>query len=134
MQPHSEWDDLDFELMDALDVLEREMNDSTGLPRWLTGTGSPDVDFVVDTGVDYGQAALDKWDEQQSEKKKKPHGQFRFLVPQALVEGVPIEGWQARERSLLYAASQLEQQPDLTEGLDIDRKRPPGGYSAADYG
>jgi hypothetical protein len=126
---------VDFELFDALDMLEREISQTNGLPRWLTGTASPDVDFMVETAYDGAEAALDAWDEQHQGKKKVP-GTHRFAVPHALGDE-PIEGGLARQRMLLYALAQeagKTDDDDPSAGLDIDRRRPAEGWNTADYG
>jgi hypothetical protein len=134
VQPYSKWDELDFELMDALDLAEREINDQTGLPRWLTGTGSPEVDFLVETQEDGAQRALDEYDESAAGKDRK-HGVNRYVVPESIT-GVPIEGGVARARFLAYAAGQMPEldETPLVDELGIETKKPVGGWNAAEYG
>lgn len=133
VQPHSSWDDLDFDLFEAFDYLERDTSGSNGLPRWLTQSGSPDVAFQVETVEDAADVALDKWDEAHQGKKRKP-GTVRFVVPRAVGEGA-IEGGVAREAMLLERARQLQdaEAPD-DDDVPVERKRPPGGYDVAAYG
>lgn len=132
MQPHSDWDDLDFELFEAFDLLERETSQAHGLPRWLSTTADSSVGFEVDTYTDWADAALDEWDEKHQGKKRKP-GVTRFAIPKSLT-GEDIEGGLARER-LLQAQADLEEADLVDEyGLDIDRKARGGEYDPADYG
>lgn len=136
MQPHSRWDDLDFDLVSALDMLERDRNPNTGLPWWLTRTGHPAVQFRVDTMEDGAQRALDEYDEKDTGKKRKP-GITRFAVPVG-IDDFAVEGGLAREAMLRFAAEQAdpdaEHEDDDLRALGIETKRPTGGYNAAEYG
>lgn len=140
MQPHSKWDDLDFDLFSALDQFDRDLNPTTGLFWWQTRTGYPGIGIEIETVDDDGEAALERYDEQQRKKDgKKPLGQHRFAVAHALVEGEEIEGGLARERMIRYAAEQRT--PGSTEneaaellalGIEVGAKG--GSYDATQYG
>lgn len=120
-------------LLDALDLLEREVSSQTGLPRWLTATGDPTVTFEIDTMEDAAEATLEEWDEKNGGKKKR-RGTTRWAVPVSVTDE-PLEGGLARERLLQRAdAAVFDEQDDPSAGLDIDRKMPKGGWNPADYG
>lgn len=120
-------------LLDALDLLEREVSSTTGLPRWMTTTGDPSVTFDVDTMEDAAEATLEEWDEKNSGKKKR-RGTTRWAVPVS-VTGEPLEGGLARERLLLRADLDVfDEDDDPSAGLDIDRRMPKNGWDASQYG
>lgn len=132
VQPHSKWDDLDFDLVSALDQLDRDTSEVTGLPWWMTRTGHPELIFQVDTVEDGAERALDQYDEKQ---KKKP-GVRRFVVPVG-VGDFEVEGGLARERMLRFAAAQADEtaaEDDELAALGVETARPPGGWNAAEYG
>lgn len=138
VQPHSKWDDLDFDLVNALDRLERDVNPTTGLMWWQTRTGYPGIGFEVEVVDDDAEAALERYDEQQRDKKKARAGSHRFAVARALVDGEEIEGGLARERMIEYARQQAEGTPDestadlIALGVDVTARG--GSYDAAEYG
>lgn len=134
MQPRSKWDDLDFDLLSALDRLERDTNERTGLPWWQTRTGHPEVGIVIETTDDAAEAELDRYDEKQAGKKKRP-GEQRFAAVTALGDW-PIDGGLARERLLAYAAAQAEGQAedDDAAALGVETRARGGEYDAALYG
>lgn len=138
MQPHSKWDDLDFDLVNALDRLERDVSPATGLPWWLTRTGHPAVGFEVEVVEDAAEAALEKYDEQQRDKKKQRGGAHRFVVARSIEDGFSIEGGLAREAMLDYAneQSRADGEGDAAElaalGIEVNAKG--GSYDASLYG
>jgi hypothetical protein len=92
------------------------------------------VEFAVETTEDAAEAALDRYDEKERDKKgKKKHGVHRYAAPRAIGE-FEIEGGLAREAMLRYAAKQNEVEPDDELGDLIERKRPEEGYDASQYG
>lgn len=132
MQPYSKWDDLDYDLLSALDRLERDTSERTGLPWWKTRTGHPQVEIAVETVDDAAESALDKWDEDHAGKKKRK-GQHRYAVVRGI--GMEVEGGLAREAMLLYASEQNDEEADdELRSLGIETRMPEGGYDAAAYG
>lgn len=86
----------------------------------------------MDTIEDAAEMALDRYDERQAKKKKKP-GVHRYATARGL-DGFEIEGGLAREAMLRYAGGQNpDDEPEDELGDLIERRRPEGGYNPADY-
>lgn len=138
-QPYSKWDKFDFLLLEAFDVMESETSKSTGLPVWLTRSGDPMIDFLVEDGEDFADAAIQKYDKAQKGPKgdkEPPPGSFRYAIPQTLDGSAVPEGGLARERMLKATGERMAIGRGALPGSDlqIQRQRPAGGYDTSQYG
>jgi hypothetical protein len=82
-QPSSEWTDLDFMLIEAMQILEDETCGQCGNPIWICRSESASsVGFKIKVATCFAQAELDRWNEKEDKKKnKKRHGQYPYVTP-----------------------------------------------------
>lgn len=138
-QPHSRWSAIDFVLLEALQILQDETSQTTGLPTWLTRADDGTVEFDVREGLDRADAALAEYDKAAKGPKgdkSPPPGAIRYIVP-ITVDGRPVpEGGLERERLLIAAMKSAKSATSVLPGSDlqIERKRPTGGYDTSQYG
>lgn len=82
-QPTDPWTELDFLLVEAIQILEDETCPECGNPIWVCRNESAaNVGFKVKVATCYAKAELDKWTEKESKKKEtaKKHGQYPYTV------------------------------------------------------
>lgn len=134
MQPHSDWERIDFALYEAHAIWKAETSTTTGYPLWLTRSLDPAVGWQVQEATDFADAALDEWDKAHPDHEP---GAGRHVVP-VVPPGYEdlLAGGLAREHHFRINFELQSGAPpdDESAGLDIDRKRPPGGWNPADYG
>lgn len=101
-QPDSEWDELDYILIEAYQVYEDETSQTTGQPLWLSRSGDPGLQFVIEEYIDAAQEAIDVYDEEHAKDEKKIKGLQRYVRPmyQGSSDDVPTGGL---ERERLFA-------------------------------
>ncbi len=83
-QPGDDWTDLDFMLIEAMQILEDETCKECGSPIWICRNESASsVGFKVKVATCFAKAELDRWNELQDKKKssKKRHGEYPYVVP-----------------------------------------------------
>lgn len=133
VQPHSKWSQMDKTLVVAFQIFTDEIDQNSGMPMWLTRSMDPAIGFTVETRTDLAAQATEAWDEKH--RKDKRHGVKRFAVPvDVLTEQPLVYGGLTREQFRL-SASQVERDAESGEIEDlIERRRPVGGYNAAEYG
>lgn len=94
----------------------------------------------MEEGIDLADAAIQEFDKAQKGPKgdrEPPAGSFRYVVPKALDGETPVpEGGLARERLLTEAHERRQVGGGTLPGssLDVQRKRPAGGYDTSQYG
>lgn len=138
MQPHSDWEELDFLMFEAYEIALTETSGDHGLPLWLARSNDPTIGFEIETAKDPASAMLQDWDEKQSKKDVQEKGVSRFVVPMDLATGKPlVYGGLDRERWLKEMGSnerpEDERFDDEGEEMYIDRIRPIGGYDLSQY-
>lgn len=135
--PLGKWSELDLLLLEAYQSHEEEQDQKTGLPIWVTRDDG--LMFNIEEGINYAEAALadfDKAAKGPKGDKEPPAGLFRYVAPTS-DDGSPVpEGGIAREEALRRISQQMTAERGLLPGstLDIERKKPAGGYDASDYG
>jgi hypothetical protein len=83
-QPSHDWSDLDFMLLEAMQILEDETCKECGSPIWICRNESAaHVGFKVKIATCFAKAELDRWNEREEKKKtgKKRHGEYPYVVP-----------------------------------------------------
>lgn len=88
-QPNTKWDDFDFLLIEAYQMLEEETCSECGNPIWICRNGNAaNVGFKIKTTKCYAKAELDKWNEKQEKKKAKlGYGEMPYIVPYTYDDG-----------------------------------------------
>jgi hypothetical protein len=89
-QPNDPWTDIDFLLVEAMQILEDETCDRCGNPIWVCRNEDADnVGFKIKTAKCFGDAELDKWREQEEKKKnkKKKYGEYPYVVAYTYDDG-----------------------------------------------
>lgn len=97
VQPNRDWEDLDFKLMEAYQVLEDETCPKCGQPVWLCRSTSNDFVWSTAKTVCYATRALeekqesrkDAKDKKASREEKAKWGLIEYAFPRAL-EGKSI--------------------------------------------
>ena len=82
-QPKEDWTELDFMLLEAMEILEEETCGQCGNPIWICRNESAaNVGFKIKTATCFAQAELDRWNEREEKKKSKQkrHGQYPYVV------------------------------------------------------
>ena len=82
-QPTEPWTELDFLLVEAMQILEDETCPQCGNPIWICRNEfASSVGFKVKIATCYAQAELDKWNDKESKKKEAPKrfGQNPYTV------------------------------------------------------
>lgn len=82
-QPSEPWNEFDFLLLEAYQILQDETCDHCGNPIWICrNEEASNVGFKVKTAKCFAKAELDKWQEQEEKKKskKKSHGEYPYVV------------------------------------------------------
>lgn len=102
----------------------------------MTRSLDPNLIPVVIEREDIADRALAQHDEKHKDDKIKLS---RYVIFEMADEGVPVpEGGLAREKWLKEMADIESGNVDEVDidgsGLDIQRRRPPGGYNDAEYG
>jgi hypothetical protein len=83
-QPNDPWTDIDFLLVEAMQILEDETCGQCGNPIWICrNEGAANVGFKVKTATCFADAELEKWREKEDKKKskKKTYGAYPYTVP-----------------------------------------------------
>jgi hypothetical protein len=120
-QPYSKWNRLDRLLLEAYQLLEDETSTSSGLPIWLTRSLDPNIQFIVESGIDNADAAIADWDKKHGGDKSKP-GQYRFAVP-VDANGNRIEyGGLTRHSFREAAASLVSEEREGRDIIELDGK------------
>jgi len=76
--------ELDFLLVEAMQILEEETCPDCGSPIWICRNDfAGNIGFKVKTTVCYARAELEKWQELEEKKKtsKKKYGQSPYTIP-----------------------------------------------------
>lgn len=82
-QPSDPWTDLDFMLVEAMQILEEETCRECGNPIWICrNENAANIGFKIKMATCYAKAEMDKWHEREDAKKNKPkrHGQYPYVV------------------------------------------------------
>ena len=82
-QPSDPWTELDFLLVESMEILEQETCNSCGNPIWVCRNDfASHVGFKVKIATCYAMAELDKWQEAEDKKQTKPkrYGQYPYIV------------------------------------------------------
>jgi hypothetical protein len=82
-QPTEPWTDLDFLLVEAMQILEEETCNECGNPIWICrNEAAANVGFKIKTAVCFAKAEMDKWQEKESKKKDnaKNYGKYPYTV------------------------------------------------------
>jgi hypothetical protein len=88
-QPTDPWNDFDFMLVEAMQILEDETCSECGNPIWICrNEEAANVGFRIKTSRCFAKAELDKWHEAEEKKKKKAkHGELPYVVAYTYDEG-----------------------------------------------
>jgi hypothetical protein len=81
-QPTNPWNDFDFMLVEAFQILEDETCSECGNPIWVCRNDSAtNVGFKIKITKCFAKAELDKWREAEEKKKKKSKpGEMPYIV------------------------------------------------------
>jgi len=81
-QPSDPWTELDFLLIEAMQILEDETCQLCGNPIWVCrNEEAANVGFKVRVATCYGKAELDKWQEiDEKRENKNRYGQYPYIV------------------------------------------------------
>lgn len=82
-QPTEPWNEFDFLLVEALQILEDETCSECGNPIWVCRNESASsIGFKVKTSTCFAKAELDRWHEREekNKSKRKRHGQSQYVV------------------------------------------------------
>lgn len=66
VQPNRDWDDLDFKLLEAYQIMQDEQCPQCGHPIWLCRSSSNDIEWTVESSICYASKRL----EEHRESKK----------------------------------------------------------------
>lgn len=93
-QPDTPWEDFDFVLVEAYQMLISETCPSCGQYIWVCRSGSTNVRFNVNSSVCYGERALEEYKNkklpmQERSKAKKEHGKDWGRT--YFVEALPVD-------------------------------------------
>ena len=83
-QPTEPWNDFDFLLLEAYQLLQDETCSQCGNPIWIChNEEAANVGFKVKTSKCFAQAELEKYQEKEDNKKtkKKKYGEKPYVVP-----------------------------------------------------
>lgn len=83
-QPTDPWNEFDFLLVEAMQILEDETCSNCGNPIWICrNDDASNVGFKVKTSVCYASAEMEKWNERQEKQKnkKKTYGESPYVIP-----------------------------------------------------
>lgn len=82
-QPSEPWTELDFLLVEAMEILDEETCKECGNPIWVCRNEfATHVGFKIKTATCFAKAELDKWNEAQQKKNKSlDAGQYPYIVP-----------------------------------------------------
>jgi len=89
-QPTEPWNEFDFMLVEAMQILEDETCTECGNPIWVCRNDeASNVGFKIKTTVCYAKAELDRWREAEDKKKNKAkkHGQMPYIVAYTYDDG-----------------------------------------------
>jgi hypothetical protein len=87
-QPTDPWNDFDFMLVEALQMLEDETCNECGNPIWVCRNESAtNVGFKIKTTKCFAKAELEKWRETEDKKKKKKYGEMPYIVAYTYDDG-----------------------------------------------
>jgi hypothetical protein len=82
-QPTEPWNEFDFLLVEALQILEDETCSECGNPIWVCrNEDASSIGFKVKTSTCFAKAELDRWQEREEKNKgkRKRHGQSQYVV------------------------------------------------------
>jgi len=88
-------------LATALTVLEEETCPHCGTPAWIGHSSDRNIVFDVDAATCFGCAEIEKDQENDRRGRKKPKGEFRYVVPRSVWPDEPLPS-----RSELYSAEE----------------------------
>jgi NAD-dependent dihydropyrimidine dehydrogenase PreA subunit len=83
-QPSEPWNEFDFLLVEAMQVLQDETCSQCGSPIWICrNEEAHNVGFKIKKSKCFAQAELDKHKEKQDKKKstKKAYGETEYVMP-----------------------------------------------------
>ena len=75
------WSKWDIVLAQAFQILENERCSQCGLPRYICGNDSRDVDFRIEKQVCYATIAREKYEKAEEKKRGKAKGQQNEAPP-----------------------------------------------------
>lgn len=75
-QPRDDWDEFDFLLIEAYQILENERCEQCGLPEWICHNGDSDIRIDLDDDTCFVKREIDAENELHSKDAnyKAPHG------------------------------------------------------------
>jgi len=82
-QPSEPWNEFDFMLIEAYQILQDETCNECGNPIWICrNEEASNVGFKVKTAKCFAKAELDKWNEKEekSKSKKKRYGEYPYVL------------------------------------------------------
>lgn len=117
-------------LYEAYRIYVDEISTDSGYPIWVTRHLGLAANWSVEETMDYALAQLEDWDKKNAGEKRKPGvGRFAVLMGE---DSARVEYGGLTRQQFSEAAIQEEQ--DREDGIDVDRKKPPGGYDPSEYG
>lgn len=75
--PHDPWRLVDFQLIEALQILEDELCPSCGNPVWVCRSNDPDLTWKVERSVCLGTRAVDERNWKKNNSGKRPSREDR---------------------------------------------------------
>ncbi len=82
-QPSEEWNEFDFLLLEAYQMLQDEICTDCGNPIWIChNEEAANVGFKVKTTKCFAKAELERWQEKEDKKKtkRKAYGERPYIV------------------------------------------------------
>ena len=80
-QPTDPWNEIDFRLLEAYQIIEQETCAACGQPIWLCRSEDRNLTFELHTTTCYGDKRIKEWTDKQNKKKKPSHGELPWLKP-----------------------------------------------------
>lgn len=88
-QPTDPWNDFDFMLLEAFQILQDETCNECGNPIWVCrNEDATNIGFKVKVAKCFAKAELEKWQENNDKKKsKKSYGEYPYVVAYTYDDG-----------------------------------------------
>ena len=88
VQPNRDWDDLDFKLMEAYQVLDDETCPKCGHPTWLCRSTSQDIEWTARDSICYATKRMEEKQDtdrpkgnKASKEERAKWGRIDFAIP-----------------------------------------------------